>query len=272
MRPVLIFGPISWDTVIRVEKYPENGGFAQGLMREERAGGVGMNIAAAVSSAAIDTMFYSYIGTDEIARNLRKELQKMNIDGLNIKEIPGSSLHAIITIDSLGERTIFALEQNRFSEVNFEVNFEPNQVVVFPVWRDFYISHLEEANKSGALTVVGMGAINNPNVTASIMIGSEKDVSPFMYDVHRFETTIITRGGDGVRVLTADGAQDFPVRRIAVKDATGAGDSFLSGVLVGLSRGTVLESAIKTGINWATAALSESGSLPPKWREEFSLA
>lgn len=272
MKQVLIFGPISWDTVIRIEKYPENGGFAQGLMRDERAGGVGMNLAAAVSSASINTKLYSYIGTDDIGRNLQKELQNLNIDGSNIKEIPGASLHAIITIDSVGERTIFALEKNRFAEIDFQVNFEPNQIVVFPVWRDFYISHLEEANRSGALTVVGMGAINNPNVTAAIMIGSEKDISQFMFDADRFETTIITRGGDGVRVLTSDGARDFPVSRIAVRDATGAGDSFLSGVVVGLARGNSLESAIRMGINWAAAALSKLGSLPPKWREDFNLA
>ena len=118
MKQVLIFGPTSWDTVIRIDKYPLNGGFVQSLMRDERAGGVGMNIAAAVSSASIETLLYSYVGTDEIGKNLRKQMEEFEFSKENIKEIPGASLHALITVDGTGERTIFALEKNRFPEKN----------------------------------------------------------------------------------------------------------------------------------------------------------
>lgn len=274
MKQVLIFGPTSWDTVIRIDKYPLNGGFVQSLMRDERAGGVGMNIAAAVSSASIETLLYSYVGTDEIGKNLRKQMEEFEFSKENIKEIPGASLHALITVDGTGERTIFALEKNRFPEINFHVNFSQNQIVVFPVWRDFYLPYLEMANAVRANTVVGMGTITNSTATASIMIGSEKDVSEFNPDFNRFKTTIITRGAAGVKVITAKDAKDakeISVKSVKVEDATGAGDSFLSGVLVGLASGATLDLAVRTGINWATAAVTEVSSVPPKWREEFSL-
>ncbi len=271
MKQVLIFGPTSWDTVIRIDKYPENGGFVQSLMCDERAGGVGMNIAAAISSASIDTFLYSYIGTDDIGKNLRKQMEEFEFSKENIREIPGASLHALITIDGTGERTIFALQKNRFPEINFDIKFAQNQIVVFPVWRDFYLPYLEMANALRVKTVVGMGAITNSTATASIMIGSEKDVSEFNPDFHRFETTIITRGAAGVKLINAKGAKEVSVKSVEVEDATGAGDSFLSGVLVGLASGATLDSAVRTGINWAAVAITEVGSVPPKWREEFNL-
>ena len=155
--------------------------------------------------------------------------------------------------------------------MNFHVNFSQNQIVVFPVWRDFYLPYLEMANAVRANTVVGMGTITNSTATASIMIGSEKDVSEFNPDFNRFKTTIITRGAAGVKLITAKDAKEISVKSVKVEDATGAGDSFLSGVLVGLASGATLDLAVRTGINWATAAITEVSSVPPKWREEFNL-
>ncbi len=272
MKQVLIFGPTSWDTVVKIDKYPENGGFAQSLQRDERAGGAGLNIAAAVSSARVETFLYSYVGTDEIGKNLKELIDSLEINSNNLKELPGPSLHAIITIDAEGERTIFALEKNRFAELNFEIAFSQNQIVVFPVWRDFYLPYLEKANKTGAKTIVGMAAIANPNTTASCMIGSEKDCSDLKVDTGRFDTTIITSGAGGVRIINSTDSKVIPVKPTKVVDATGAGDTFLSGVLVGMANQTSLELAVKTGINWAAAAVSEAGSVPPRWREEFSHA
>lgn len=271
MKQVLIFGPTSWDTVIRIDKYPENGGFVQGLKRDERAGGAGLNIAAAVSSASINTLLYSYVGTDDIAKNLKKQMKEFEFSKENIREIPGASLHALITVEESGERTIFALEKNRFAEINFDINFLQNQIVVFPVWRDFYLPYLQMANAAGAKTVVGMGAITNSAATASIMIGSEKDVSEFNPDFNRFETTIITRGASGIKLITEKCTEEVGVKSFKVVDATGAGDSFMAGVLVGLASGAILNSAVRIGINWAAAAITEVGSVPPKWRKEFSL-
>ncbi|MGP4023234.1 carbohydrate kinase family protein [Actinomadura sp. 3N407] len=64
------------------------------------------------------------------------------------------------------------------------------------------------------------------------------------------ETVIVTLGGDGSLVATADGVHRLPVLPVEVVDTTGCGDAYCAGFITGLERGRdVLESA-----RWGTAA------------------
>ncbi|MEU8797682.1 carbohydrate kinase family protein [Spirillospora sp. NPDC048819] len=64
------------------------------------------------------------------------------------------------------------------------------------------------------------------------------------------ETVIVTLGGDGSLVATADGVHRLPVLPVEVVDTTGCGDAYCAGFITGLTRGRdVLESA-----RWGTAA------------------
>lgn len=104
MSRVVVFGPISLDTVVEIETFPENGGFVQGLRRSERVGGAGLNIAAAVASAAIPTKFFSYVGDDEIGKYLKNQVELLGLDAKDVQTISGPSLHAVITmIDQVKE-------------------------------------------------------------------------------------------------------------------------------------------------------------------------
>ncbi len=269
MSRVLVFGPISLDTIIEIEDFPENGGFVQGLSRTDRVGGAGLNIAAAVASAEIPTSLFSYVGDDQIAAYLKNEANFLGIDTKELRSIPGPSLHAVITIDNSGERTVIALEKNRFAEVDFEAEFSAGDIVVFPVWRDFYLSYLESARKSGARTVVGLHAQVNASVRADLIVGSEKDVLEFNFDTQRFSTAIVTRGKKSVSIYEGIVETKLPSKEVPVVDATGAGDSFLAGVLVGLAKDLGPTAAAKIGVEWASSAIQQKGSVPPKWRPEF---
>ncbi len=272
MKRVLIFGPTSWDTVIKINEYPANGEFAQAQEREERPGGAGLNIAAAVSTAGIETHFFSYVGSDDLGKELKKHLSKSNISHLHVNELAGPSLHAMITVDSEGERTIFALEKNRFAELNFKVKFEDSDLVVFPVWRSFYATYLRDATLAGAFTIVGPAAVTDLAVKANLIVGSENDVADFKYDEKRFSSAVITKGSQGVSVFNNSEEKSLHAKEVEVVDATGAGDSFLSGILVGLAKEKELTKAVEIGINWASLAISQSGSIPPSWRRELDVS
>lgn len=265
----MIFGPSSWDTVIRIEKFPENGGFAQGLSRLERPGGAGLNIASAVASSGVLTKFHTYVGKDLIGENLKKVLATGPIQDLDIKEIDGASLHAVITIDENGERTIFALERNRFEALDISLDLREEDIVVFPVWRTFYTCYLNAAQAKGCFTVAGLTLLAEGREKADLVVGSEKDVDSIQPDFEKCKSVIITRGSRGAKILTKNGTSELGAKAVDVVDATGAGDSFLSGVLVGLAQNRSLEESGNIGINWATQTVQEFGSLPAPWQGSY---
>lgn len=68
---------------------------------------------------------------------------------------------------------------------------------------------------------------------------------------------VITLGREGAAVVTREGAERIPGRRVAAVDATGAGDAFTGALLAELSRGQALAQAARFAN--AAAALSTQG-------------
>ena len=77
------------------------------------------------------------------------------------------------------------------------------------------------------------------------------------------ELAAITMGADGAMVI-CDGevtsVPAFPIDKVV--DATGAGDLFAAGFLLGMARGQTLESALKTGCLSASEVISHVGARP----------
>src|SRR5690606_12416486 len=77
------------------------------------------------------------------------------------------------------------------------------------------------------------------------------------------ELAAITMGADGAMAICngeVTSVPAFPVDRVV--DATGAGDLFASGFLLGMARGQTLESALKTGCLAASEVISHIGARP----------
>ena len=69
-----------------------------------------------------------------------------------------------------------------------------------------------------------------------------------------------------------------PVRRapkVAIKDTVGAGDSFMAGLMVGLTRGTDTQKALEDACHVGAFVASHDGAtplLPPEIIQEFKAA
>ena len=95
------------------------------------------------------------------------------------------------------------------------------------------------------------------------------------------QVILLTRGADGVTVLTRRGQFDVPAERAEVVDTVGAGDTFNAGFLAGLDRAghlskealaqagdDVLREAAALGAKAAAVTVSRAGANPP-WAEEL---
>lgn len=77
------------------------------------------------------------------------------------------------------------------------------------------------------------------------------------------EVAAITMGEDGAMAIFNGEVISVPAYPVAkVVDATGAGDLFASGFLLGLARGQTMESALKTGCLAASEVISHIGARP----------
>jgi len=92
------------------------------------------------------------------------------------------------------------------------------------------------------------------------------------------KVVLLTRGADGVTILTEAGSTDVPAQKVDVVDTVGAGDTFNAGFLAGLSQqnclsqsallGADLVSAAELGAKAAAITVSRAGANPP-WANEL---
>jgi len=87
------------------------------------------------------------------------------------------------------------------------------------------------------------------------------------------ELAAITMGADGAMAVyngEVTSVPAFPIDKVV--DATGAGDLFASGFLLGMARGQTLESALKTGCLAAHEVISHIGARPQLDLEDLTRA
>ncbi len=75
-------------------------------------------------------------------------------------------------------------------------------------------------------------------------------------------TVVLTLGGEGVLVATADGVEHIPANVVELVDPTGAGDAFAAGFLAALRRGEGAPTAAREATRVAARAVSHLGGRP----------
>lgn len=85
---------------------------------------------------------------------------------------------------------------------------------------------------------------------------------------------VVTMGADGAVYADADGASGHvPAMKVNVKDTTGAGDAFFSGVTIGLTYGKTLRDACSIGTRLAASVIATKENVCPRFRpEEFGIS
>ncbi|CAN2223467.1 RbsK Sugar kinases, ribokinase family [Candidatus Nanopelagicaceae bacterium] len=266
-RRVWIIGPVAIDRVTYIESLPTQGSFTRPSRIVERIGGSSGNVALALAESGVETGFISYIGEDENGRKIEKVFSESKISHLQLQKVLGESNHALVMVDSSGERTIVALSNSHLAEISVEqIEFRSDDIVVFSLWRPFFLEHFNRIKNVGCTMVVGLEALNDPRLSgADFAIGSEAELGgaiPSQY-LGRFSTIVVTRGAAGVDQYQSGDHEHFDSQARVILDATGAGDSFLAGYLsrLAFNEGD-LRSAIEYGTRWAAATLAIEGSQP----------
>lgn len=80
---------------------------------------------------------------------------------------------------------------------------------------------------------------------------------------------VVTMGGKGAVYADVNGNRGFcPAKKVKVKDTTGAGDAFCSGVAAGLTYGKTLPEAIEIGSTLAASVIVSLDNVCPRFQPE----
>ncbi len=278
-RKVWVHGPIALDTVVHVSKFPTPGSFMNSLRTEQRTGGTSANIALGLSTTSVETGFVSYLGNDEIGRQLLSVLEQSAIKDLVITYFEDKTSQTLILVDENFERTIISMTTPHLRELRMDnVPLNVGDIVAFILWREEFFADLQRAQAAGCLTVIGASALADPAVGhADLLIGSKNDFSSELNPLDhldRFTTIVLTDGTNGSVAYNGYNEIRLPAYEVDVKDTTGAGDAFISGYLAGIAHGLDISQSLEVATKWAASSVQLHSSIPPAFevvKEQWGL-
>ena len=255
-------------------------------------GGVGRNIAENLARLSVRTRLISAVGNDAYGLGILEDARKLGLDmsgsliaggrdtsvylcildeandmALAINDM---ALSDAITIDFIESRrrliedsAVCVLDTN-FSEDVLGHLLQSFQDTVF------FLDPVSAAKADKVREHVGRFHTIKPNrleaeVLSGIPIRTDSDLVRAAALFHRegVRQVFVTLGRDGVFCSTPEGSLRLPAPNVTVKSATGAGDAFTAGLVLGYLRGLDAGGSARLASAAAAVTLSGEGTINP---------
>jgi ribokinase len=276
---LVVIGSLNTDLVVRVGALPGPGETVTGGVFEMGGGGKGANQAVAAARAGAPVAMVGAVGADEFGRRLLEELAGEGVSVAavaRLRDVP-TGLAAIV-VDELGENQIAVASganhmlradhvRRAFEELDLErarcalLSLEVGDAAV--------VEGAERAAAHGMAVVVNPAParplpseliarrpVLTPNEAEAAALTGRDDAAgaaAALVDAGA-RAALVTAGSRGAFVADGARVQRIEPPAVAVRDTTGAGDTFSGVLAAGLARGWELERAAR----WATAAAALS--------------
>ncbi len=290
---VAVFGSAALDIYGSLEQLPTSDEVAYVNETNRFPGGMGANVAVALSRLGVPVAFCGRIGNDSAGRVLLENLSENKVDLSGVRFEGSSSLQTLVLSDVEKHRWLFAVgsPQSAMSlaslqEVSWEVLDFCKVIYIGEVFVEVARAVAEYAETRGKIIIYRLGApyarfgvenlhgliehatiliLNRPSWERLRSASKEVMKSPVDLLKHGPEKVILTKGGGGCEVFSSRKHEDFPVApellaKFRTVDPTGAGDSFSAGLIKGLLDGWSLEDAVSYGQAAASITCSRDGT------------
>lgn len=274
---VCVVGSANLDLVATTPRIPAPGETLLGTGYAEHAGGKGLNQAVAAARSGAHVVFVGCVGDDDAGRRMAAVLAGDGIDAAGLTVGSSPTGRALIIVDDGGENSIVVVPG-----ANHDLTLPepmPTASVVLcqlEVPIDQVGRALAGGRRAGATTIL------NPAPAASLgadLLSSCDIVVPNEHEVELLggvdsllaagcRAVVVTRGGAGVDLHTADGVEHCPPFVVDVVDTTGAGDAFCGALAARLGAGDSLRVAVRWAAAAGALATTVVGAVPSQPRAE----
>jgi ribokinase len=276
---LLVVGSLNTDLLVRVGSLPRPGETITGGSFEMAGGGKGANQAVAAARAGASVALVGAVGADEFGARLIDDLAGEGVDVAGVARLQGAPTGvAAIVVDEQGENQIAvasgANHMLRASDVErafreLDLTEAGCVLVSLEVEDGVVVAAAEGAAAHGMAVVVNPAParrlppeliarrpILTPNVgEAGELTGCDEPAAAAAAMVRAgAAAALVTVGAEGVFVAAGGHVERVEAPAVAVRDTTGAGDTFSGVLAAGLARGWELDRAAR----WATAAAALS--------------
>ena len=283
---LLVIGSLNTDLLVRVRELPGPGETVTGGVFEMSGGGKGANQAVAAARAGAAVAMVGAVGMDEFGARLLEELAAEGVSVAGVARLPGVATGlAAIVVDEEGENQIAVasganhalrageverafgeldLSQARCALLSLEVD---DEVVVDGAGRAAARGMAVVVNPAPARPLPAELMARRPILTpnegeAAELTGRDDPADAALALVESGAgAALVTAGAKGVFVAS-EGARVERVHApvVAVRDTTGAGDTFSGVFAAGLARGWELDRAARWATTAAALSVTQSGA------------
>lgn len=292
---MIVLGSASRDYTVIVDRHPNPGETLLGGDIITGSGGKGANQAVAAARATVRPVFLGSFGDDTTGHELIADLAAHGVDVDHVTVTPDAPTGvALITVARSGENSIVvaaganahldpdataaairslagpgtiilaqleiplatviaAADAAAERGARFVLNLSPSQPIpasLLALCDPLVVNESEAAGIAG----IPVSTVGDAMLVAQELLSGSKSV-------------VITLGGEGVVVATADGVVHSPAEKVDVVDTTGAGDAFVGALAASLALGSGLHAAVARGTAAGALAVQHLGAQPPVTKE-----
>lgn len=290
MKKILVIGSMNMDFVAGVSHIPTLGETVLADNFELVPGGKGANQSYAIGKMHGNVAMLGMVGQDTYGERLCENLKSVGVDVTRVRKLGGVSTGiAVIGVIPEGDNSILVIPgANAYVDKSYVMEnmdlFESSDIIVvqleIPLETVMYV--VKEARKRGKTVILDPApAISDlpdelfscvdvikPNETELAILvqdfSSEENLCANAELLQRkgVKNIVVTLGGEGSYLLKEDHTEKrlYADKTVHVVDTTAAGDSYVAGLAVALSRGDSLDEAVELASRVSNIVVTRKGA------------
>ncbi|MBN9047177.1 MAG: ribokinase [Rhizobiales bacterium] len=288
-RKIGVVGSNMVDLITYVNRMPAPGETLEAPTFEIGCGGKGANQAVAAARLGADVMMVTRVGDDVFADNTIRNLERCGVDTRHVRKVPGkSSGVAPIFVEPSGENSILIVKGANADLSPAEVDkaaADLRQCALIlmqmetPVETVYHT--IDFAAENGIETILNPAPAAAdldperirkvtflvPNeselaILSGMPTGTDEEIAAAARSlIHKgIRTVIVTLGGRGARMITAQDVVNIAPVKVVPKDTTGAGDAFIGSFARFYAESADVEASLRKAALYAAHSITRPGT------------